>query len=153
MGGDVEVREPRRGTCPETKGDDYAIGRYHFLGAGHRFRVLSAALIRRAEPGFDQPYAFDPAAADDLDRLAVEREHDAFFPGVRDFAARPRHVFLIAAVHAGDRLGLLTHRGAHAVHRGVAAAEHHNASSRNVGQIGRCGVRRVRGISHATIDV
>ena len=51
-------------------------------------------------------------------------ELDAFFLGVRHLALRARHVGAVAAIEAVHRLRALAHRGAHAIHRGVAAADH-----------------------------
>ena len=36
---------------------------------------------------------------------------------------RARHVLAVAAIEAFDRFGALAHGGAHAIHRGVAAAD------------------------------
>src|SRR5262249_48450970 len=51
-------------------------------------------------------------------------ELHAFFLGVLHLALRARHVGAVAAVKTLHRLRTLAHRGAHAVHRGVAAAPH-----------------------------
>src|SRR3546814_21128740 len=51
-------------------------------------------------------------------------EFDAFLLGVRNLALRPRHIFAVAAIEAFDRLRALAHRGADAVHRGIAAADY-----------------------------
>src|SRR3546814_8141456 len=51
-------------------------------------------------------------------------EFDAFLLGVRNLALRPRHILAVAAIEALHRLRALTHRGADAVHRGIAAADY-----------------------------
>src|SRR5690606_34033747 len=54
-------------------------------------------------------------------------ELDALFLGVLHLAQRARHVRLVAAIEAVDAGGALADRRAHAVHRGVAAADHDDA--------------------------
>ncbi len=59
-------------------------------------------------------------------------EADALFLGVRHFPARARHVAAVPAVEAAHRGSPLPHRGAYAVHRRVAAANHHDIAARRV---------------------
>ena len=54
---------------------------------------------------------------------ASQTNSHALLLGVRHLAHGARHVGLVAAVEAGDGGRALAHGGAHAVHRGVAAAD------------------------------
>ena len=132
MGADGQFAEPRGRVRAEPERDDDAVGGDDLLGPRHVLRFATALGIGRAETGLDHFHAFDLAVTDDLNRGTIEDEADAFFLGVGNFAARPGHIGLVAAVDAGDAAGLLPHRGAHAVHRGIAAAEHHHALSAQV---------------------
>ncbi len=94
------------------------------IGTFHFFRRFAARSIGQAKP-----HARDAAR---LRRFCLPKkrlgqrqpfEDDAFFFGVRDFAQRARHVVAIAAIETGDGFRALTHRGAHAIHRRVAAAD------------------------------
>ena len=120
---DLERVEPVGRAGTKTKGDDHRIGHDDFFRAGNRFRSAAAAFIRLAQLCGDDFNAFDPAIADDFNRLAVPEKLHAFFFGVGDFAFGAGHVGLVAAIGATDRERTLTNRGAVAVHRGVAATE------------------------------
>ena len=69
--------------------------------------------------------------ADDVVLLAADEgfgrgqpdELHAFFLRMGHFALRARHVGAVAAIEALHRLRALAHRGAHAIHRRVAAAD------------------------------
>src|SRR3954470_5344842 len=91
------------------------------------------ALLRPRAAGGAGQAEMDAHRADMADTLAIRRglaeerlrrgqpdELDAFLLGVLHLALRARHVGTIAAIQALHRLGALAHRGAHAVHRGVA---------------------------------
>ena len=60
-----------------------------------------------------------------LDRLRCRQpdKFDAFFFGIADFVLRARHIGTVAAIETFDRFRALPDRGAHAIHRGIAAAD------------------------------
>ena len=74
----------------------------------------------------------------DRQRRAVEQETHAFLARVGDLARGAGHVGLVAAIGAGHLGRAQTDRAAHAVHAGVAAAEHHHALAVQVGQLPWC---------------
>ncbi len=76
------------------------------------------------------------AVAQESFRRRQPDEFHAFFLGVLHLAHRARHVRPVAAVQALYRCRALAHRGAHAIHRGVAAADHHHPLARRVQQAG-----------------
>src|SRR5512139_676688 len=130
--GDLVLFEPRLRIGAEAERDDHVIGRQDFLRTRNDDRCAAAARIGRAEFGGHQLDALDAAVADDLDRLPVPQELHAFFLGIGDLALRSRHVLLVAAIGADDAGCALADAGAIAVHRGVAAAQHHHALALHV---------------------
>ena len=102
----------------------------HHVGAQFGFAALDVLQPRAAmrvgtHLGMNQAHAAHLALlAKQGERLAMEQEVHAFLAAVADLAARTGHAGLVAAVHAGDRGGAEAHRGAVAIHAGVAAAEH-----------------------------
>ena len=54
--------------------------------------------------------------------ISLSKEIDAFFFGIGNFTLRTGHIFAVAAVEAFYRLRALADGGAHAIHRGIAAA-------------------------------
>src|SRR5699024_5339623 len=68
-------------------------------------------------------------------RLAAVGEIHAFFARMRDFADRAGHADFVAPVHAGDFRRAQAHRGAHAIHGGIAAAEHDHAAAGHVARL------------------
>src|SRR3546814_19120498 len=64
--------------------------------------------------------------ADTIERLGRGKtdEIDPLLLGVGDFALRAGHVRPVAPVEAFDRIRALATGGAHAIHRGAAAADH-----------------------------
>src|SRR3569623_1831173 len=134
---DAELGEPRRRVGLEAEGDDDAIGRDDLFRAGHDLRRATAARIGRAELGRHYFHAFDLVVADELDGLAIPKNLHAFFLGVGDLALRARHVGLVAAIGAGHARRALADRAAVAVHRGVAAAQHHHALTLHVDEVTR----------------
>src|SRR5512139_879884 len=144
---DVVVGEPRLRVRAEAERDDDVVGRNDFLRARYHHRRAAAARVGWAELGRHQLHALDAAAADDLDRLAVPQEVDAFFLGVGDLALGAGHVLLVAAVGAGDARCALADAGAVAVHRGVAAAQNHHALAAHVVE-GLAGLGEVEAFPH-----
>jgi hypothetical protein len=63
---------------------------------------------------------------------ATASQTHAFFLGVDHLARRAGHVLPVAAIQAGDAVRALADGGAHAVHGGVAAADHHHALAAGV---------------------
>ena len=94
---------------------------------------LAAGGVGRAEPHADGAQAVGVAGVAEHGAGGGQPfEHHAFLLGVGDLAGRAGHVGAIAAVEAGHRLRALAHGGAHAVHGGVAAADHDDVAARGV---------------------
>ena len=121
---DLVVLEPLGRIGPEPERDDDGIGGKHCFRAINRLGAATAIGAGRAHLRLDDPDARDVIVAEYFDRLAVEEKRDALFFTVRNLAARPGHVLLVAAVRAGHARGALANGGAVAVHARVAAAEH-----------------------------
>src|SRR6185369_13485220 len=68
----------------------------------------------------------DMVLAQEALRRGEPDELDALFLGVLHLALRARHVGAVAAIETLHRLRALAHRGAHAIHRRIAAADHHD---------------------------
>src|SRR3569832_1881846 len=134
---DAELGETRRRVGLEAEGDDDAIGRDDLFRAGHDLRRATAARIGRAELGRHYFHAFDLVVADELDGLAIPKKLHAFFLGVGDLALRARHVSFVAAIGAKNAHHTLADRAAIAIHRGVAAAQHHHALALHVDEVTR----------------
>ncbi len=64
--------------------------------------------------------------------MPIPQESNPLLFGVLYFTHGARHVGLIAAVGADHAGGALAHRGAHAVHGGVAAAQHRHPVAAHV---------------------
>src|SRR5690606_32118944 len=120
--------QPLRRARAEAEGDDDDIRLDHRFAAGDRLRRATTVGIGFAQPRFHHPHAAGLAVADDLQRLAVEQELHAFLARIRHLARGAGHVGLVAAVRAGDAGRAETDRRTHAVHAGVAAAEHDHRS-------------------------
>src|SRR6056297_2504240 len=146
---DAVVGQPVLRVGAKAEGDDHDIGRQVLLAAFDRLGPPPAVGIGLAQTRLDKMDAFNlvlsDAVAHDLDRLAVEHEFDAFVPGVLDFLAAAGHVGLVAAIGAGDRERTLSDGGAHAIHRGVATSQHHDALAVDI-DIGKAGIA---GAEHA----
>src|SRR3569833_1447082 len=100
-------------------------------------RRAAAARIGGAEFGRHYFHAFALVVADELDGLAIPKKLHAFFLGVGDLALRARHDGFVAAIGAGDARRALADRAAIAIHRGVAAAQHHHALALHVDEVTR----------------
>ena len=94
--------------------------------AGLDLGRLATGGIGRAQPHPVRANRLDPGVAEKRLGGGEPDELDAFLLGIADLAQRTRHVGAVAPVEAADRLGALADRGAHAVHRGVAAADDHH---------------------------
>ena len=140
--------KPGSGTRTEAERDDHVVSRNDLLAARHLDRHTAAAGVSRAEFGRHDFDPLDAAFADDRHRLAVEQELHALFAGIGDLAAAARHIGFVAAVGAGDTGGTLADSAAVAVHRGIAAAEHHHALTIHVVE-GLAGL----GQAHVLIDI
>ncbi len=112
----------------EAKGHNYRIGRHHKLAAVDRHRAAASLGIRLTQPGAQQANAVNPSGIiqGQRHRLHVKFKGSPFFPGIFDLLFRPRHVGLIPTVGAGDAGSPMAQRGAHAVHRRIAAAQHYH---------------------------
>src|SRR5690606_10415950 len=134
---DAELRHPLRHGRREAEGDDHHVGLDHRLAALDRHRHAAATRIRLAQLRLDHAHAGDPVLLVGLDaqRLAVEQEAHAFLAGVGHLARRTGHGSLVAAVGTGDAAGAQADGAAHAVHAGVAAAQHHHTTAGQVGQL------------------
>ena len=117
-----------------------------------RIRRPAPASARPGRIGRAQTHAHGAHGASTV-RVAEERlgrrqpdELHAFLLGVAHLAHRARHVGAVAPVEALHRLGALADRGAHAVHRGVAAADHDHALA---GGVERAGVEGRHGVAQA----
>ena len=96
------------------------------MAIGNLLRRLAARRVGHAE--------MDAHGADVGHRLLAEEglrrgqpdELDAFLLGVLHLALGARHVGAVAAIEALHRLRALAHRRPHAIHRRVAAADHHD---------------------------
>src|SRR5690606_6373473 len=132
-----ELRHPLRHGRREAEGDDHHVGLDHRLAALDRHRHAAATRIRLAQLRLDHAHAGDPVLLVGLDaqRLAVEQEAHAFLAGVGHLARRTGHGSLVAAVGTGDAAGAQADGAAHAVHAGVAAAQHHHTTAGQVGQL------------------
>src|SRR3546814_10171083 len=86
-------------------------------------RRLAARSIGRAELHAAGMHGGHLALAAKAFRQGEPDEFDALFLGVLHLAHRARHVGLVAAIQAVHRRGALADRRAHAIHRGVAAAD------------------------------
>src|SRR3990167_8355511 len=137
VGLDLEIAEPGSRAWAETEGDQHGFRRDDFLGARNRLRAATATGIRLAETSLDHFHTLNLVFTNDGDGLTVEEEFHPFFLGVFHFLARARHVFFVATIGAGYRLGALANRGTVAVHRGVAAAENDDALALHVDKIFR----------------
>lgn len=128
--------QPRRNGGRETERDDHHVRFQERFAALDRHRVLAAIGIGLAEAGLDHGHAdhFVIGTGFNRQRLAVEQETHALLARVGHFARAAGHVRLVAAVGAGHLGRAQAHRAAHAVHAGVAAAEHHHALAVEVGQ-------------------
>ena len=128
--------QPARHAGRETEGDDHYVGLDQCLAAGQCLGTAAAIGIGRAECGFDHGHADHLVIGAGLDRqrLAVEQETHAFLARIGDLARRAGHRGLVAAVGAGDPGRTQTDRAAHAVHAGIAAAEHQHALADDIGQ-------------------
>src|SRR5690606_1699683 len=137
----------------------HGIRRNDLLGAGDRLRAATALFIRCAQAGFHHLDALYPTFPDDGDGLAVEEELHPLFLGVLHLPTRTRHVGCVATIGAGYALGALADRGAIAVHRRIAAAEHHHPLAAQVDEVFRrfleaqvavdVGDEEIQGVMHA----
>src|SRR5690606_29653109 len=132
---DGEIGEPSRRAGTEAESNQHRIGRNHLLGTGNRLGATTATGIRFTQAGFHHLDAFHLAVADNLDRLAVEKELDPFILGVLHLATRTGHVLGIPTVGTGHTLGTLANRGPVAVHRGIATAQHHDLLAGHVNEV------------------
>ncbi|KAG0958522.1 hypothetical protein G6F31_012333 [Rhizopus arrhizus] len=128
--------QPRRQRRRETERDDHHVRFQQRFAALDRHGVLAAVGIGLAQPGLDHGHAdhLVIGAGFDRQRLAVEQEAHALLARVGHLARAAGHVGLVAAVGAGDLGRAQPHRAAHAVHAGIAAAEHHHALAVQIGQ-------------------
>src|SRR5206468_5543498 len=101
-------------------------------------RGLAAGRIGQAEMDALAPDAGHPVigVAEEGFGLRLPDELHALFLRMRDLALRARHVAAIAAIDAVHGDGALAHRGAHAIHRGVAAADHDHALAARIERAG-----------------
>jgi hypothetical protein len=97
---------------------------------------MISGLCRPVASGCAQPHPLHHHAVDTVAGKARGRgkpdEINALFLGIGNLALAARHVRLVAAIEALDAGRALPDRGAHAIHRGVAAADHHDALARRV---------------------
>ncbi len=91
----------------------------------------AAAGVGRAQPHPRDAHAAYGHAVEALGRREPDELY-AFLLGVGDFARRSRHVGAVAAIEALHRFGALANGGAHAIHRRVAAADHHHALAQRI---------------------
>ena len=96
--------------------------------------TAAAARVGFAEHGVGHAHAFDAFAAEQRQRLAVEQELHAFLARIGDLARGAGHVGFVAPVDAAHAGRAQAHRAAHAIHAGVAAAEHDHALAAQVRQ-------------------
>src|SRR5438552_18853507 len=96
------------------------------MAAVDPLRHLAAAGIGDPQMHAVSAHLLDAALAEERLGRGEPDELDALLLGVADFALRPRHVGAVTAIEAAHGLGALAHRRAHAIHRGVAAADDHD---------------------------
>ena len=108
-----------------------------------RLGRLPAGRVGRAEAHPDRAHAAHPVVAEEGLGRRQPDELDALLLGVLHLALRARHVGAVAPVEARDRGRALADRGAHAVHRGVAAADHHDLLAGGIERAGVEGRHRV----------
>ena len=116
--------QPGHAVRVEAKGHDHRICRHNKLAAGDRRRTASSPGVRSAQLGAQKAYPVNPPVLVQLKRhrLDVKLKERPLFAGVFDLFFRARHVGFISPIGAGH----LAERGAHAVHRRIAAAQHHH---------------------------
>ena len=125
---------------------DHQLGLDHEARVRHGLRPLAAGGIGRAQAHAHGAHARDLAIAQKSLRCCLPDELDALLLGVAHLAHRARHVGPVAPVQAAHRGSPLAHRGAHAVHGGVAAADHHHPLA---GGVEGAGIERRHGIAQA----
>ncbi len=107
--------------------DDQA-GRHRMRAAGHRLDRLPPRCVRQAEPHPHRAHRRHRRVAQERLGGGEPRELDPLLLGVAHLAHRAGHVGAVAAIQAAHRVRALPHGGAHAIHRGVAAAHHHHVA-------------------------
>ena len=129
--------QPFRHRGRKTESDDDDVRFQQRFAALDRHGAAAPARIGFAELGLHHLHSdhLFVAIAFDQQRLAVEQETHAFLARVGHFSRGTGHVGLVAAVSAGDLGRAQTDGAAHAVHAGVAAAQHHHALAAHVGQL------------------
>ena len=112
----------------EAKGHDHRICRHNKLAAGDRRRTASSPGVRSAQLGAQKANPVNSSFLVQLKRhrLDVKLKERPLFAGVFDLFFRARHVGFISPIGAGHLAGAVAQRGAHAVHRRIAAAQHHH---------------------------
>src|SRR5690606_2305654 len=123
----LDAPELRQVLRLESQRLDHPIGGAATARAPPHPRRLPPGDVRRAEPHLLDEHAFNGLAGGEAARRGQPDEVDALLLGVGDLALAARHVGPVAAVEALDRLRALADRGAHAVHRSVAAADDDDA--------------------------
>ena len=140
----------------EAEGHNHGIAGNHFFAAGNDFGAAAALCIRLAHLGFHNAQAGHFALGIGLHRhrlgfdghgLSVELKSHALFLRVGEFFAAAGHIGGIAAVNASHFGGILAHGSAHAIHGGVAAAEHHHALAGHAHEIGAVETEQVLGVA------
>ncbi|MNR08940.1 hypothetical protein D3C85_1251190 [compost metagenome] len=112
----------------KTKRHNHRIGRHHKLTACDRHRTTTALRIGLTQRGAQQANAVDLTrlVQHQFDGLDVKLKVRALFFGIFDLFFRARHVGLIPTIGTGDFCRVMAQRGAHAVHRRIAPAQHHH---------------------------
>ena len=115
---------------------DRQVRRQGEIAALDRLHRLPPARVGQPEMHAHRMHPADRAVAQECLGRGEPDELDAFFLGVLHLAHRAGHVRPIAAIQALHRGRPLAHRGPHAVHRRVAAADHHDMLAACVQQAG-----------------
>ena len=101
-----------------------------------RLHGLAAGGVLQAEMHAHRPHRGDMIVAEEGFRRREPDEFDAFLLRVLHLAHRSGHVRLVAPVQAFHRFRALPGGGAHAVHRGIAAADHHDVLAARIQRAG-----------------
>ena len=116
-------------------GGDQQVARHVELGAGHGDRLAPAAAVVVAQALALQPDAGHAIVAQDRGRVHQEVELHALFERALDLLMGGRHVAALAAVDHVHLGRAQAPRRPGRVHRGVAAAHHHDPLALQIGRI------------------
>ena len=142
----ADFLQPRHSVRSEAEGDNHRVARDDFFAAFNDFGTLAAFFIRFTHAGvhdFDTGYlaccigVHRQRFGFDFNRLGIKLKLYTLFFGVGVFLFTARHIGGIATVHAGYFRRALAHGGTHAVHRRIAAAQHHHAFAGHAHIVGR----------------